>query len=256
MDELSDETLMAYADGCLDDAMRQRISAALETDPALRQRLEPFIITGPGLAELFSEPLSEPVPARLLRTVLTYEPQVRIGLWDRILQVLQPQHWNPAFAAACASCLVLGASTAWLARAPGNPGNQNPIAVSSGEITAAGVLRTALETSPGNTPITAAGTTARPKLTFASQDGWCREYDLAMAPGTTFAGVACRRSDGTWRIEAHAPAETASAAASDVSPAAKAEPPASVEGAVDRLRTADVLTGAEEQVVIRNGWTK
>lgn len=55
----SDETLMAYADGELDDVTTQGLRAALKNDPALVQRLNVFADTRAALSAP-SKP--EPVP--------------------------------------------------------------------------------------------------------------------------------------------------------------------------------------------------
>ena len=59
---LSDEMLMAYADGQLDAGDRARVKKLVAQDPALAARLEIFQATGHGLASVFDEHMNAPLP--------------------------------------------------------------------------------------------------------------------------------------------------------------------------------------------------
>ncbi len=62
----SDEDLMAYADGELDDAKRQEIQAAINRDPEIARRVASHQALQDSLRKGFEPVLQEPVPDRLL----------------------------------------------------------------------------------------------------------------------------------------------------------------------------------------------
>src|SRR5215470_8608416 len=100
---LSDESLMAYADGQLQPAEMVRIERLLAADPALRARLKVFHTTGRNLASLFDGHLNAPLPPRFTlftRTLRTDWSKVFHGL-RRKRQYL-PKFGGFRFAAASA----------------------------------------------------------------------------------------------------------------------------------------------------------
>ena len=63
---ISEETLLALADGDLQGEEAAIIEAAVTEDPALREALRRLRLSSPGIAQAFDETLNEPVPERLL----------------------------------------------------------------------------------------------------------------------------------------------------------------------------------------------
>jgi|HubBroStandDraft_2_1064218.scaffolds.fasta_scaffold412229_1 anti-sigma factor RsiW len=63
---ISDETLMAFADGELDDAARAAVEMALRADPQLEKRVAEHRALRQRIQAAYSAELSEPVPERLL----------------------------------------------------------------------------------------------------------------------------------------------------------------------------------------------
>jgi hypothetical protein len=63
---ITDETLMAFADGELDDAARAAVELALRTDPQLAKRVAAHRALRQRIQAAYSAELSEPVPERLL----------------------------------------------------------------------------------------------------------------------------------------------------------------------------------------------
>ena len=71
--KVTDEMLMAYADGALALLLRgPRWKLSCRTDPEARRRVEIFRATGAPLSKLYGQPMSEPVPAHLRDFVLNY----------------------------------------------------------------------------------------------------------------------------------------------------------------------------------------
>jgi hypothetical protein len=69
-DGFSDETLMMFADGVLDDATTEAVVRALEADPQLAERLEAFMLTRDGLRGAFADVLTEKPPQRLVDAIM------------------------------------------------------------------------------------------------------------------------------------------------------------------------------------------
>jgi hypothetical protein len=63
---ISEETLLALADGDLQGEEAAIIEAAVAEDPALREALRRLRLSSRGIAQAFDETLNEPVPERLL----------------------------------------------------------------------------------------------------------------------------------------------------------------------------------------------
>ncbi len=66
MQRHSDEALVAYIDGELDDDERRHVEAWLEADPAVRDRLTGLVQSGDLLRGAFADIVDEPVPSRLM----------------------------------------------------------------------------------------------------------------------------------------------------------------------------------------------
>ncbi len=66
---ISDDILMAFADGELDEATRQMVEAAERDDPEVRRRIAAHRQLRARLQTAFAETLDEPVPERLLAAV-------------------------------------------------------------------------------------------------------------------------------------------------------------------------------------------
>ena len=66
---VSDELIMAFADGELDPPLASHIRRAIHADAALRRKHEIFCSTRVVLARAFDDALEEPVPERLKSAV-------------------------------------------------------------------------------------------------------------------------------------------------------------------------------------------
>ena len=123
MTHLSDETLMAYADGQLKPAEMARLERLLASDPGLRARLEVFRTTGRDLASLFDDHLNAPLPLRLKR--FTLAPRTD---WSKVfnLDLRQKRQHLPEFrlVAASAAFLAAGIAIGWLMH--GSAGGDGP----------------------------------------------------------------------------------------------------------------------------------
>lgn len=69
-DGISDETLMMFADGTLDDAAMDEMVRAIEANPALEQRLAAFLGTRDALKGAFATVMNEKPPERLVAAIM------------------------------------------------------------------------------------------------------------------------------------------------------------------------------------------
>ena len=276
MERLPEEVLMAYADGALDEAETRRVEAILAADPAEQARLSPYVVTRDVLAGMFCEALTSPVPDRLIGTVLSTPVGIRAqgvqsagpSFMSRVRELLFPE--TPGFASAFAlgTAVFLVAGAGWLAGHASLPATspQSVIALDGDAVYADGALRAALDTTPSSSAFEQGLFKVTPVLTFRDDgDRLCRQYALARAGGAPYAGYACRTQDGRWSIAFHAlthgPANHKAQATSGAEPSqdngftpAGAPEFAALEGAIDRSIKGDALSGADEALLISNGW--
>ena len=193
-----DETLMAYADGELDDALRTEISAAMARDPALARRVEEHRALRAEVAGAFAPVLNQPVPERLLASAHNAAPTAERAPRGNVVQFparttrAPSTPWRAREWLAMAASLVLGMLLTWKLLIPGDG---TLVAVRDGTMVARGALAQALDhqlasQQTGSEPVLIG-------LTFATPEGhFCRSFAARVA-GT--AGVACR-SSGEWLI--------------------------------------------------------
>jgi len=268
---LTDETLMAYADGELDAAGRGRVEAVLARDPESRARLEIFTATGAPLAALYGKPMAEPVPPHLVALVLgrkeprqsparnaAHAGRQSASFMDALGVLFAWPQWSMVFAFA-ALVLTLGAGAGWyLHRA--SDSMHGLVMLERGQIFALGPLQQALESAPSGASITLSAAkgadtalTMRAALTFKNRlNAYCRQYDVTTPEGP-YAGIACRNNDGQWRLEIHMAAAPRSKTGNRTTPAG-ASGVSDVEAAVTAVIEGDALGRTDEEALIRNRW--
>jgi hypothetical protein len=245
-----DETLMAFADGELDELLSAEIASAMERDPALARRVERHRALRAQVAGAYSTVLEQPVPERLLAAANGSAAPTLTGAPQRRAEVLQVPARTPAAEgprwgtrewAALAASLVLGMLLSWQFIAPSR---RAMVTASNGALVASGALARALDSQLASTQ--------RPEdpvqigLTFRSQDGnYCRSFTLRRA---ATAGLACR-SSGEWRI-----AVTAGIAASEGGVRQAASPPPAVLSVIESRIAGDALDAAGEENARLGGW--
>jgi hypothetical protein len=274
---ITDELLMAFADGELDDSARRSLEAALGREPQLRERLQVFLDTNhANLRQPFEHILSEPVPDALLAAVAAgmaarpgsgrgstgtsfvggddLRPDRRLSrLTTALARAFRRNIWPAALLGAAAS----GAALAVIGMTLLQPA---PLIVESDGIKlAAGPLHDALNTAAegesrnwqdarGQGQIT-------PMLAFrAEHDGKthvCRQVEVVDASRHVEIDIACHDGNGRWVVRLQVdggrkPASAAVAAGNDVRDI--------VDAAVDRMRVGEFLEQEAVAELIRNGW--
>ena len=276
--EISDEVLMAFADGALDAQTHAHVGARVRAEPDLARRLAAFEVTGKALGELFDEVLHEPVPERLLAIVRQRSPEgtslnVRKPVASTLLVALRnllPSGSGYAMGAV-AFGLLLALGIAGRLPGPGKTddlaaGEHGLVARENGRLVARGNLKDALDSVPSGTRmVSAQGATLRPVLTFRNQSGqYCRQYEVGLADGQHVAGLACRGADGTWGVQLQASADTKTDGSSakgrnDSEPGAyeTASGPTrvpAIEAKIDEIIQGDALGREEEGELLRKSW--
>lgn len=179
-DAVSDEMLMALADGELNDLEAARLRQRLAADPALAARHQEFVRTRAVMQEAFPQ---EPVPERLVAAVLN-GPDGTGRSADVIpmrRDFVRPAGWGMALAAS----VVLGLGGYWAGRStvPGQT-QGGDVAVATAAVPTGGEARLA------------DGSSARVLASYATEIGLCR-----MIAQESWRHVICRDDrSGTWDI--------------------------------------------------------
>lgn len=200
-DEITDEMLMAYADGELDAATRARVEGALVEDTALAARLKVFTATRAALGALgrhdaasigMPPGLQAALRAKIEGAAAAGAAPAPATPADRVVP-FQPRParsvplWTGALAASLALAVGLGGGLL-LGSGSGSGGAGGPQGAA---------LRAALDSvASGDTQSLADGSTLTVIATFVSAQGAiCREYEVARPAGVHSVEVAC--DDGT-----------------------------------------------------------
>ena len=243
-----DETLMAYADGELDEAQRAEIAAAIERDPQLARRVQRHRALRTEVAGAFAPVIDQPLPERLVAAArgedagTSHRPPRRAEVVQFPGRTTPPaaRQWGGRQWAAMAASLVLGVFISWQLFTPPEP----LMTASQGALVARGALASALEQQRASTQHDS--DLVQIGVTFRMQDGrYCRSFSLRAAET---AGLACH-VDGEWQIPVTA---AAPATAAGVRPAAS--PPPAVLQAIESRISGDPLDAAAEEQAQRNGW--
>lgn len=264
MTHLSDETLMAYADGQLTPAEMARVELLVASGPELRARLEVFRTTGRNLASLFDGHLNAPLPPGLKR--LTVAPQADLSqIFDlnskRQRRVL-PGFGGRRLAAASVAILAAGIGIGWLMR--GSPGGSGAalgelVKLADDWIIARPPLQLALDMLPSGKEAAIPLSGGKPsnmtvRLSFIDHNqSYCRRYEIGLSSQEHYGGIACHL-DGEWKIELHAILPPRHTQSGKISPAGNES--RALEAAVISVMDGDALGSEEEAALIRKRWKK
>lgn len=241
----TDETLMAFADGELEEPARSEVEQAIRKDPLVAAKVAQHRALRADVFSAFASTLDEPVPPRLRQVVansnVIHLDSVRALRVDKEPE-LEQRSWSwPEWGAIAATLVVgvLAGSMGWQRLQP----DPQLAAVDRG-VFADGKLAHALSTQLAGS----AGNGVKIGVSFVSVDGnYCRSYTM----GAT-AGLACR--DGRdWKIALMT--ETPSATSGAYRQAASETPPA-VMDAIDQRIKGKTLDAKAEQAAAASGWAR
>jgi hypothetical protein len=241
----SDETVMAYVDGELDDAARAALEVAMSTDTDLAERVTRERRLRARLHSEFDSVLREPIPERLLAAAQGTAAKARTGniMW---LKRIPARDWSLPQWSAIAASLVLGVLIAPLLR---HEPTEGPLGIQDGEVLASGALAHALSEQLASHPVTNAP--VHVGVSFLSRNGdYCRTFMLR--DKSAVAGLACREGE-SWRLEVLAATDRATSGSGEYQPAASSLPPA-IQQSVDALIVGKPLDAKGEAAARRKGW--
>jgi hypothetical protein len=230
---ISDETLMAYADGEADAVTRAQVETAMREDPHIAARVEQHRALRELMRGAGSSVLDEPVPERLIAAVRGRTSPAGVADLSRAREGRAarnaPARWRGWQPTAMAASLLLGLGVGYVAW----HGSGALIRTGSGGglVAGAGLADTlSSQLSDDRSPARLAST----GLSFRAKTGeYCRTFTLAGADAS--AGLACHEGNG-WKIKVlvQSPSEGSGTnfrtAASGLSPAIRAAIDGSIEG--------------------------
>jgi anti-sigma factor RsiW len=256
---ITDEQLMAYADGELAGTERDAVADAVAADPALATRLAQQQRLRDQLREAFADELDEPVPERLLQAVAELparhghvvsmaehraaaSPHLPAPVPAR--EAANWARWSGwgGLAASVALGVLIG-HFAW----PGGTGAPDGFVLQEGRLVAQGDVKKALTTQTASRPDAAAP--VQTQLSFVDRDGrYCRTFS-----GHGTAGLACRDGD-VWAV----PLLVDAPVSSDATTLRQAGSglPAALLAEVDRRIEGPPLDAAAEQRALQRGWRR
>lgn len=240
-----DETLMAYADGELDEPTRAEISKAIEQDAELARRVAQHRALRAEVAGAFATVIDQPVPDRLrdaARASRSQDPATRGNVVQFPAQTSRPpaRPWRAREWLAVAASMVLGFFVAGkLLPEGGEVETRLNALVARGELTSALDAQLASNQAPDSA--------VHIGLTFRDQQGaYCRTF---ISRSMSTAGLACRRGDD-WRIEQTNSVELKDG---DLRQAAASMPPALLQ-AVEARISGEALDAPAEAAALQRGW--
>lgn len=253
----TNETLMAYADGELDDETRAAVEAAMASDPDVARRVAGHMALASKVRAGFDPVLREVVPKRLKHAVaetagapasadVGSAAVIDISKARAVKQDRPKPTWSWPQWSAIAATLVIGVLAGRFGQ---SELAQTPMAMDSEGVVARGALEKALSTQlastqPSDAPV-------RIGISFRSKSGeYCRTFVLA----NEVAGLGCK-SGLDWRLQVVARSSTA-AQSSGAYRTAAGETPAAVMREADERIAGNALDAREEAAALQRGWRK
>jgi len=241
----TDEDLMAFADGQIDDAKRKQIQEAIDRDPEIARQVAAHRALKTAVHKSFEPVLEEPVPDRLIAAARAASQKSKrpgagsrpsssnvVPLRGRGIPTRQRPRW-----VALAASFILGALALQLVTYLRNQPETDAQIIGSGALQRA--LSTQLASEQTNSPV-------RIGISFLSRSGnYCRTFHLH-----ELSGLACNEQ-GTWNLQVVARSE--SGAHAGYKPAASDTPPAIVE-AVNATVSGEPLDAKSEAEARAQKW--
>lgn len=252
---ISDETLMAYADGELDPAARQAVDAAMREDPQIEKRVARHRALRQRVHAAYSAELLEGVPERLVtaaRGAASTKGSTVVNLQDARAAIerkasrarpLRPQ-WRTA--GTIAASVIVGAGLGFFMWGR----TESPLMRSAdGALVARGQLANALSTQLAAEQ--SRSSAVQIGLSFLAKSGdYCRAFALSGAVSPS--GLACRHRE-EWRVEALTQAPEGTGGDSEYRTAGSAMS-GTILKYVERQIAGEPLDQAGEKAARQRGW--
>ncbi|WP_137392255.1 anti-sigma factor family protein [Rhodoligotrophos defluvii] len=258
--KVTDEMLMAFVDGEIDASTGAEVAEAIRRDAELARKAEMFGRTRQLSAGAYADVLSEPVPNRLLETVLGEQPAPQnTPRSPAPLQAARYQRRSaPAWSLPLAACiaLALGLGGGYVLRDDGSPASPPG---STALIEEAPELLAALATQPSGEarPISTDGGAQRLVSivgTYRTETGLCRSFLITTGGGSNggVRGLACNRGSG-YRIEL---AVRAPAGSTGTFTPASDSAASAIDSYLDALHASPALDRQQEEDALQNAGGK
>ncbi len=272
--DVSDEELVAFVDGELDEVANARVAEALAGDAELSARAERLRATRAPLQQAFDAVLREPLPQALIDFVRnspqgSHLPQdaglapavVRFERPSRRQAEYQPRGPRLLQMAAGLALLIVAGAGGWLLRPLLDHGeNKTQLAVGQNGAGWAVALQSALEGAPTGADFPIGGAdradgSVKVVSTFLSRDHrYCRQYAVELEGSNLFDGLACRAPQGGWLVEHQMRRAAQPNAQSGLRPAAGRARQA-LDATVDEMIDGGVLGADEERRLLESRWS-
>jgi hypothetical protein len=255
--DFPDETLMAFADGELDDTEREAVEKAIDADPEIAARVAMFMETRDRVRGAFGRTLSERPPDRLFETVMGAKTNGRAAMGSLDAGVTAPfekaanenraaSSWRPL--ALAASFAAVAAGLAGYLTGVGRSGPASALAV----VAAAPLeVNSLLSTTDEGKLISFSNYPAGGSVTgtYRLRDGRvCRTFEVRhTASNTGVEAVGCRDGD-RWSLQAALPRTLADGVFRPASAGA------TVDAFLDAGGAGQALPKLEVEGLGRSGW--
>lgn len=259
----SDETLIAYADGELDEATRRAVEEAMRLDDSVARRVAHYRALRDG--QYAAQAPREGVRARRGANVVQLDAvRASRAANHSAARRARRLRWGWLEWGALALVLVLGVAAGkfglarWQPAWFGPPAPVTVVASHDGVLAAQGALASALSLQMGGAAT--ASSEVRIGLSFLSREGgYCRTFTLA-GTGQELTGLACRASD-EWRIPVLVQAGKATAPMGVYKRGENighggAEMPTALLEAIDQRIVGEMLEPRAELEALRRGWQR
>lgn len=259
MTKLTDEILMAYVDGELDEKETNDVSKAIEADPKVQKRIEIFTDSAAMLQGVYDAPLHEAVPKRLLKAIGDSESgKPPRKLFDRIADFLRMPAWQPAYALMASFVLLIGIGAGYLASEIINPNKAfSPVALNSEKFSRG------LETTASGQTFNIADRALQvtPVSTFLDKSQrYCRQYEQVIigqnGEKSLSHGIACRDASGNWHTMIYIAPHSAGKSPANSTEYITAGDEDLIDTMVSRLMASPPLAIEEEAKLINQAWEK
>ncbi|HEY0746098.1 MAG TPA: hypothetical protein VGD63_05315 [Steroidobacteraceae bacterium] len=247
---LTDETLMAYADGEADAETRALVESAMRDDPEVRRQVERHRALREAMQGAYSSVLHEPVPDRLIAVARGQRAGERgperaaAGVLRAPLRSASAsRRWQPF---AMAASLLMGIGLGYLGWHTSNGLVKSD--ASGGLIAGAGLAEALSNQFAADRPAASVAVTG---ISFRNKSGdYCRTFSLSGS-----SGLACREGS-SWKIKvlAESAQPTQPAGAPDNFRQAGSADSTAVRVAVEESMAGEPLDQAGEIAARRSGW--